>query len=165
MIDTMKERELNLKDIPELEHITGEIYSFKGVKIDMNGCGAQHMQMYRHIAVKLAEQIRGESKLKLVTLQEFSWPKTDKVKAYQRLRLANKRVIQLAKEPLFKKTVYRSMWQTPYGKKCSKFRLLPFLLDNPHYSLATISEAEFARLEEHVIASSWKLDFFKDIQY
>lgn len=60
MIDAMKERELNLKDIPGLKHIDGEIYSFNGIKIDMQGCGSQHMQMYRHIAVKLADQITKE---------------------------------------------------------------------------------------------------------
>lgn len=57
MIDTLKERELNLKDIPHLKHVDGNIYSFKGIEINMEKCGSQHMQMYKHIAIELAKII------------------------------------------------------------------------------------------------------------
>lgn len=56
-MDYLEERKLNLRDM-NLKHIEGEVYEFQGVRVDMEGCGLTHFQMYRHIATQLAKKIQ-----------------------------------------------------------------------------------------------------------
>lgn len=56
-MDYMHERKLNLRDL-NLKHIEGEIYLFKGIEVDMTGCGNQQFQMLRHIAEQLAAKLK-----------------------------------------------------------------------------------------------------------